>query len=128
MRDYSGARGGKCPPISRQEKQVSTTTASDVLAHQFANDWLLVTENEAELSERLYESAKEALESETPVAVLGDQLREEWERLAKQIKDLVTEQISDVAGLYVAQMLQGWGTYPFDIIARQTIERVKENA
>ena len=102
------------------------TTTRDVLAHYFAEEWLLVTENEAELTERLYESAKEALESETPVAVLGDQLREEWERLAEQVKDLVTEQISEVAGLYIAQMLQGWGTYPFDIIARQTIERVKD--
>lgn len=104
------------------------TTTRDVLAHHFADEWMLVTENEAELTERLYESAKEALESETPVAVLGDQLREEWEQLAEQVKDLVTEQISDVAGLYISQMLQGWGSYPFDIIARQTIQTIKENA
>ena len=103
-------------------------TEAFILAHHFADEWMLVTENEAELTERLYESAKEALKSETPVAVLGDQLREEWEQLAEQIKDLVTEQISDVAGLYVAQMLQGWGTYPFDIIARIAIQRVKEES
>lgn len=101
-------------------------TERDVLAHHFASEWLLVTDNEAELNERLNDSAKEAIESETPVAALGDQLREEWETLAEQVKELVTEHISDVAGLYIGQMLQGWGSYPFDIIARQAIERVKE--
>jgi len=107
---------------------VSTTeTTRDTIAHHFAEEWLLVTDNESELTERLMDSAREAMQSETPVAVLGDQLRDEWETLTEQIKDLVTEEISDVAGLYVAQMLQGWGTYPFDIIARQAIERIKEN-
>lgn len=103
------------------------TTTRDVLAHHFADEWLLVTENTREQAEELYRDAKEALESETPVAVLGDQLREEWEQLAEQVKDLVTEQISETAGLYISQMLQGWGTYPFDIIARRAIEQVKEN-
>ena len=107
----------------------TTETASDVLAHQFANDWLLVTENTREQAEELYANAREIIESEieSPVLILSDKLREEWETLAEQVKDLVTEQISETAGLYIAQMLQGWGSYPFDIIARQTIERVKES-
>ena len=105
---------------------MSTTTASDILAHHFASEWLLVTENTREQAEELYRDAREALESETPVAVLGDKLREEWEQLAEQVKDLVTEHISEVAGLYISQMLQGWGSYPFDIIAREAIERVKD--
>jgi hypothetical protein len=102
------------------------TTTRDILAGHFADEWLLVTENDRELSERLYESASEALESDNPTVTLSDQLREEWEQLAEQIKDLVEEHISDVASLYVAQMLQGWGSYPFDIIARQATERAKE--
>ena len=106
----------------------TTETASDVLAHQFANDWLLVTENTREQCEELHANAKEIMETYpfSPVVILSDKLREEWETLAEQVKDLVSEQISETAGLYIAQMLQGWGSYPFDIIARHTIERVKE--
>jgi len=102
-------------------------TERDILAEWFASEWMLVTENEAKLTDELYESAKEALESETPVAVLGDKLRDEWETLAEQIKDLVNEKLGEIAGLYVGQILQGWGTYPFDIIARQAIKQVQEN-
>lgn len=107
---------------------MSTVTASDVIAEQFANDWLLVTENTYEQAEELYSNAREIIESEieSPVLILSDKLREEWETLAEQVKDLVTEQISETAGLYIAQMLQGWGSYPFDIIARRAIEQVKE--
>ena len=107
----------------------TTETASDVLAHQFANDWLLVTENTREQCEELHANAKEIMETYpfSPVVILSDKLREEWETLAEQVKDLVTEQISETAGLYITQMLQGWGSYPFDIIARHTIERVKES-
>lgn len=86
----------------------------------------MVTENTREQAEELNRDAIEALKSETPVAILGDKLREDWERLAEQVKDLVDEHISETAGLYIAQMLQGWGTYPFDIIARQTIEQIKD--
>ena len=101
-------------------------TERDIIAEWFAGEWTLVTENEAGLSGELYESAKEALESETPVAVLGDKLKDEWETLAEQVKDLVSERLGEIAGLYIGQILQGWGSYPFDIIARRAIEQVKE--
>ena len=102
------------------------TTERDVIAHYFADEWLVVAQNTQDQAEQLYSDAREALKSETPVAVLGDQLREDWERLAEQVKDLTTEHISEDAGLFIGQMLQGWGTYPFDIIARRAIEQVKE--
>lgn len=107
---------------------MDTMEISKVLAENFANEWLVVTENTREQAEQLYESAREIIESgsETPVAELSDKLRDEWETLAEQIKDLTDEHISETAGLYVAQMLQGWGSYAFDIIARQVIEQVRE--
>jgi hypothetical protein len=36
--------------------------------------------------------------------------------------ELVEEKISDTASLFIAQMLQGQGSTPFDIIARRVIE------
>ena len=114
------------------------STERDIIAHYFADEWMLVAENTGDQAEQLYKDAREAIETEannttdeikTPASViLSDKLREDWERLAEQVKDLTTEQISEDAGLFIGQMLQGWGTYPFDIIARRTIERVREGA
>ena len=98
------------------------TTEREVLAHYFADEWLMVTENTYEQFEELMNDAKEA---ESMVA-LSSKLQEEWERLAEQVSDLVEEQISETASLYIRQLLQGWGSYPFDIIARRALEKKAE--
>ena len=97
-------------------------TEREVLAHYFADEWLMVTENTYEQFEELMNDAKEA---ESMVS-LSSKLQEEWERLAEQVSDLVEEQISETASLYVRQLLQGWGSYPFDIIARRALEKKAE--
>lgn len=85
-------------------------------AEQFASDWLLVAEND-------YNSYKNLLQIEGDgVATISDQLREEWEQLAEQVVELVEENISPTAGLFIAQMLQGQGSTPFDLIARRVLE------
>lgn len=89
-------------------------------AEQFANDWLLVAEND-------FNSYRELLEMDGDnVATISDQLREEWEQLTEQVVELVEENISPIAGLFIAQMLQGQGSYPFDIIARRVLEMKEE--
>lgn len=105
-------------------------TERDILAHHFADEWLLVTDNVRTTSERLYKRAQSVINSGdvTPTVTLSDQLRDEWEELIAQATDAVIKQMGATAGLYVAQMLQGWGTYPFDIIARIAIQRVKEES
>ncbi len=90
-----------------------------VISDWFAENWLMVAENDRESYEQLQENAKE---SENVVA-LSDVLREDWERLAEQVTDLVNEQISETAGLFISQILQGWGSLPFDIIARHTLKK-----
>lgn len=86
-----------------------------VISDWFATEWLMVAENDRESYEQLQENARE---SENIVA-LSEVLREDWERLAEQVTDLVNEQISETAGLFISQILQGWGSLPFDIIAKQ---------
>lgn len=85
-------------------------------AEQFANDWLLVAEND-------YDTYRSLLEQEgEEVATISDNLRKEWEQLVEQVVELVEEKISDTASLFIAQMLQGQGSTPFDIIARRVLE------
>jgi hypothetical protein len=92
------------------------TTIRNTVAEQFANNWLLVAEND-------YETYRELLEIEGDnVATISDKLREEWEYLAEQVTELVEREISPTASLFIAQMLQGQGSLPFDLIARRVIE------
>ena len=92
------------------------TTIRNTVAEQFADNWLLVAEND-------YETYRELLEIEGDnVATISDKLREEWEYLAEQVTELVEREISPTASLFIAQMLQGQGSLPFDLIARRVIE------
>lgn len=103
--------------------QVQAETMSDdvrriVLAEQFAEDWLLVADNDFDTYNALREEAN-ALETVS----LSDKLRGDWEFLAEQVVETVRENISETASLFIAQMLQGQGSLPFDIIAREVKER-----
>ena len=89
-----------------------------ITAEQFAEDFLLVMENDYEAYTSLMATVKES----EGVADLSDTLREEWETLAEQVSELVTEKVSEIAGLLIAQLLQGQGSLPFDIIAKQLRE------
>ena len=85
-------------------------------AEQFAEDWLLVAEND-------YDTYRSLLATEgDSVAVISDELRQEWEQLAEQVVELVEEKISPTASLFISQILQGQGSTPFDIIARRVLE------
>jgi hypothetical protein len=94
----------------------------NAVAEQFANDWLLVAMNDYDTYTDLMYVAGGV---ENTVA-LSEQLREGWENLTAQVVELVEENISPVAGLFIAQMLQGQGTLPFDLIAREVLATRKE--
>lgn len=103
--------------------QVQADTLDDsvkriVLAEQFAEDFLLVADNDYEFYTSLREEA-----STSELVQLSDSLREEYEQVTEQVVQLVAEHISEVASLLVAQLLQGQGSLPFDLVARQLKER-----
>jgi len=107
--------------------QVQADTISDdvkrlVIAEQFASEWMMVAENIEETQAELMREAREA----EGVADLSNKLSDEWETLAEQVMDLVTDKISETAGLFIGQMLKGQGSLPFDIIARQTLDNLKK--
>lgn len=107
--------------------QVQADTMSDdvkriVVADQFANDWLLVAMNDADSYSELISDAM----FYNNTAELSDKLRGDWEYLAEQVTELVAEHISPTASLFIAQILQGQGSLPFDIIARDALKTYEE--
>ena len=101
--------------------QVQADTLHDdvkrlVIADWFADTWLMVAENDRDTSEQLMEKNSDS------VSALSDELSEEWETLAAQVGELADENISTTAGLFIREILQGWGSMPFDIIARRVLE------
>lgn len=89
-----------------------------VIAQQFADDFWLVMQNDYEAYTEIMADTK----ASDSVVELSDLLRNEWETLAEQVTELVTEQISEIAGLLIAQIIQGQGSLPFDLIAKQLRE------
>ena len=92
-----------------------------VIAEQFKDDFLLVMMNDYEAYTELMADTK----ASDSIAELSDTLRGEWETLAEQVTELVTEHISEIAGLLIAQLLKGQGSLPFDLIAKQLREENK---
>ncbi len=92
-----------------------------VIAEQFKEDFLLVMMNDYEAYTELMDDTKNS----ESIVQLSDTLRGEWETLAEQVTELVTEQVSEIAGLLIAQLLQGQGSLPFDLIAKQLREENK---
>lgn len=101
-----------------QADTLDSSVTRIVVAAQFKDDYLLVMENHYEAYTELMADTRET----DSLAELSDKLRDEWETLAEQVTELVTEQVSEVAGLLIAQLLQGQGSLPFDLIAKQLKE------
>jgi hypothetical protein len=88
----------------------------DIVAEQFAEDYLLIAMNDYETYTEL--SAKRELNT----ASLSKVLEEEWEELLQQVSDLVTRDISPIASDFILQMLSNHGSLPFDKIAKRLKE------
>lgn len=90
-------------------------------AQQFCFDYLMVADNDFEMYQDLVEKARICSLRE-----LSEDMQNEYECLAEQVCELVEEKISPTASLLMAQLLKGWGSKPFDLIAGQLKERVGE--
>ena len=86
-----------------------------VIAEQFANDFTLVMLNDYEAYTELMDDTKNT----GSMVELSDKLRGEYETLTAQIVELVEDKVSPIASLLIAQLLQGQGSLPFDLIAKQ---------
>ena len=64
-----------------------TKSSSDIVAEQFANDWLLVVENDHEMWTQLVDDVKEL---DYNVIATTTYLREEWDVLVDQMETQVS--------------------------------------
>lgn len=96
----------------------NTIDTRTITAQQFADDFLLVMLNDYEAYSELMDDTRNT----GSMVELSDKLREEYETLTAQIVELVEEEVSPIASLLIAQLLQGQGSLPFDLIAKQLRE------
>lgn len=92
---------------------------SKILTEWFADTWLLVVENDYDMWNQLVDDAKGK-----DVVELSELLREEYEGVVEQTIDYVDAKNS--FSWFMREFLQGWGSEPFDIIARRVLDRLKE--
>ena len=105
--------------------QVQASTLDDsvkriVIAEQFAEDFTLVMLNDYEAYSELMNDTRNS----DSMVELSEKLRDEYETLTAQIVELVEEKVSPIASLLIAQLLQGQGSLPFDLIAKQLREEI----
>jgi hypothetical protein len=99
-----------------------TKSSSDIVAELFANDWLLVIENDRDSWTQLVDDVKEM---GCDVIATTAYLREEWDVLVDQIADAVEDKVSPIAALLMRQILVT-GDYPFQLIANHVISSIEE--
>jgi hypothetical protein len=95
-------------------------TKRQAIAEQFAEDWLLIADNN---SYEFYNELRETTKELNNVVALSTHLQEEWETLMEQVDDVITRHISPLAGEFIMQILGGQGSLPFDLIAKELLSR-----
>ena len=90
---------------------------------QFVDDYLLVVENDQDAWTDLMITARQY---EHNKILLSEELRDQWDDFIEQVATLVETKYVGVAGLMLRQIAGGWGSAPFDLIAKRIIESDKE--
>ena len=106
----------------RQENQEMEPT-ENTARQQFVEDSLMVSDNNA----TAYRLAMQMVnETQASVSTMSDILREQYESAISQVIDRERRNNEYTADL-LSQLLLGWGSAPFDDIAKHYIERDKES-
>jgi hypothetical protein len=84
-------------------------------SHQFAEDYILVTENDQDTYREILDMATTKAGD---MSGLSDKLREQFENYIGEVVEREREAGHEVGALLISQMLTGWGSTTFDIIAR----------
>lgn len=92
-------------------------------SQQFADDYILVLENDREGWD---EATQEARRVNYNMPALSDSMREQFEALVSQVMENVEEDVTEFGSNLLKQILMGWGAGTFDKIAREVIARDKE--
>lgn len=91
---------------------------------QFAEDYIMVVDNDF----NAYTEIMEMEETQTGnMSGLSDKLREQFETYISQVAEREQENGHEVGALLISQMLIGWGSSSFDLIAKHYL-RLKTEA
>ena len=91
---------------------------------QFAHDYRLVVDNDF----NAYSKIMQMQETQTGnMSALSDKLREEFETYISQVVEREKENGHEIGALLISQMLIGWGSSTFDLIAKHYL-RLKTEA
>jgi hypothetical protein len=86
--------------------------------HQFAEDYILVTENDFVAYDEIMNMASTKAGN---MSELSDKLREQFEDYIGEVVERENELGNGVGASLIAQMLTGWGAGTFDQIAKHYI-------
>ena len=92
-------------------------------AHDFADNWLLVIENDHDSWNQLLDDVKQ-MDCDTIATTAY--LREEWDVLVDQMASAVEDKVSPIASLLLRQMILT-GDYSFQLIAHHVVSTIKES-
>ena len=91
---------------------------------QFADDYILVVENDREGWDEITQEARRLNYS---MPQLSDSIKEQFESLVTQVIENSEEEITEFGANVLRQILIGMGSSTYDIIAREVIARDKES-
>lgn len=94
-------------------------TTQPTARDQFAHDFLMVTDNDQEAYREALEIAQEASGS---VAKASEKFREQFEEYISQVVEREREEGNNIGADLIAELLIGFGSDTFDIIARHYID------
>jgi hypothetical protein len=87
--------------------------------HQFATDFVMVTDNNQEAYREALDTVREANGS---VAKASDKYREQFEEAISQVVERERENGNELIADLISQLLIGWGSDTFDSIARHYMD------
>lgn len=91
---------------------------------QFADDYCLVVDNDFNAYSKIMQMQETQAGN---MSALSDKLREEFETYISQVVEREKENGHEIGALLISQMLIGWGSSTFDLIAKHYL-RLKTEA
>lgn len=92
-------------------------------SQQFVDDYMIVIENDLYAWQH-HKSV--AAQEDNDVFGVADRLRDEFESFVRDSLDKLDPSHADYRFNLMREMLLGWGTYPYENIARELLARLDE--
>lgn len=92
-------------------------------SQQFVDDYMIVVENDQDAWEHHKYIAKA---EDNDVFAIADRMRDEFETTVNEMLNKLDPSHADYRINIMREMLLGWGTYPYENLAREVLARLDE--